>query len=66
MDMDKTTKLLETFHPDTDNLIVVGVIAVIFYAFYVIGTEASRLADTAIGGLIGYLGASAKVTKTTP
>lgn len=52
--------IIESLRPDTNNLIVLAVTVVIIYSIYMLGSEASRLADTAMGGLIGYLGSSAK------
>lgn len=51
---------LQDFQPETNNLIILTIAVIVIYTIYMIGSEASRLTDTAIGGLIGYLGASAK------
>lgn len=52
--------VLQDLQPDTDNLIVLTVGVAIIYSTYVLGKDSANMVNTAIGGLIGYLGASAK------
>ena len=52
--------VLEQVRPDTDNLIVLAVTGIIVYSIAVMPKDALSLANTGIGGLLGYLGATAK------
>lgn len=45
----------ESFAPETDKLIVLGIIVYLCYTAYLGKTDQS-LTNTAIGGLLGYLG----------
>jgi hypothetical protein len=46
--------------PDTNNLIIGGVILLAAFWVFVVRAEAAPLLNTVAGGLLGYLGASAK------
>jgi len=65
MEIKSLGDLVQALQPDTDNLIVVGILIYLIYATYH-GTDVSQLANTALGGLIGYLGASARSNVTKP
>jgi hypothetical protein len=46
--------------PDTNNLIIGGVILLSAFWIWMVKSEASALLNTVMGGLLGYLGASVK------
>lgn len=51
---------IEALQPDTNNLVILVVGAIVVIGFYMGQDKAMRMADTAIGGLLGYLGATRK------
>lgn len=58
MDIKET---LEVLRPDTNKLIVLTLGVIAIYSIYYIGPDAMRLAENIASGLVGYLGASAKI-----
>lgn len=53
--------------PDTNNLIIGGVILLSAFWIYMVKDQAAALLNTVMGGLLGYLGASVKsIIETKP
>lgn len=53
-------EILESLRPDPNTLVILTVGIIVVYGIYMLQKDALRLADTALGGLLGYLGSYVK------